>query len=52
MAEFSGSEFKKPKKWAHFAGDLKTFGYSEASIPMIFMSWTIMFTFELQWGQA
>jgi hypothetical protein len=34
MGESSGSEFRKPKYWTHFAGDSKTFGYSIALTPI------------------
>jgi len=43
-----GSEFKKPKYWAHFAGELKTFGYSVGLTRTIFMFSAIMSIFELQ----
>lgn len=47
-----GSVFRNPKKWAHFAGESKTFGYSVALTPTIFIFSTIMSIFDMQYGHA
>jgi hypothetical protein len=46
------TEFRKPEKWVHFAGESKTLGYSIGLMSTIFRSWAIMSIFDWQWGQA
>ena len=47
-----GREFKSPEKCAHFAGDSKTFGYSVAFTPVIFIFSVVMSSLDIQKGQA
>lgn len=49
---FSGRAFKSAEKWAHFAGDSNTLGYSAGFTPMIFMFSVIMSSFDMQYGHA
>jgi len=47
-----GRAFSKLEKWAHFAGDSKTLGYSVGFTPVIFMFSVIMSSFDMQCGHA
>ena len=47
-----GRAFRSPEKWAHFAGDSNTLGYSVGFTPMIFMFSVIMSSFDMQYGHA
>ena len=47
-----GRAFNSPEKWAHFAGDSNTFGYSVGFTSMIFMFSVTMSSFDMQYGQA
>ena len=47
-----GMPFSKPEKWAHLAGESKTFGYSVALMPVIRMFSVVMSILDMQWGQA
>ncbi len=49
---FSGLGFKSPEKWAHFAGESNTLGYSVGFMPVIFIFSVIMSSFDMQYGQA
>ena len=47
-----GKELNDPLKWAHFAGESNTMGYSVAFMSIIFVFWVIMSSFDMQCGQA
>ena len=47
-----GKVSKLPLKWAHFAGESNTMGYSVAFMLIIFMFCVIMSSFDMQCGQA
>ena len=47
-----GSVFSRLEKWAHFAGDSNTFGYSAGFTSTIFMFSMVMSSFDMQCGQA
>jgi hypothetical protein len=47
-----GRAFRNPEKWAHFAGDSNTLGYSVGFTPTIFMFSVTMSSFDMQCGQA
>jgi len=47
-----GKELNDPLKWAHFAGESNTVGYSVAFMSVIFVFWVIMSSFDMQCGQA
>ena len=49
---FFGRVFRRLEKWAHFAGDSNTFGYSAGFTPVIFMFSVIMSSFDMQNGHA
>ena len=48
----SGRVFKSPEKWAHFAGESNTFGYSVAFTPTTFILSIIISSFDMQNGHA
>jgi hypothetical protein len=45
---FGGRAFRSPEKWAHFAGESKTLGYSVGFTLMTFMFSVIMSIFDMQ----
>jgi hypothetical protein len=47
-----GRAFRSPEKWAHFAGDSNTLGYSVGFTPVIFKFSVVMSSFDMQWGHA
>jgi hypothetical protein len=47
-----GRVFSKLEKWAHFAGDSNTLGYSVGFTLVIFMFSIVMSSFDMQCGQA
>ena len=47
-----GRAFKRLEKWAHFAGDSNTLGYSAGFTSTIFMFSMVMSSFDMQCGQA
>ena len=47
-----GRAVSKLEKWAHFAGDSNTLGYSAGFTFVIFMSSMVMSSFDMQYGQA
>ena len=47
-----GRAFSRLEKWAHFAGDSNTVGYSAGFTSTIFMLSIVMSSFDMQCGQA